>query len=86
MDVTTQLELCLHKHTQILHVANAALEWVATYVHSYTVVRFPYFLNQAHGLWPCASGLLKLLWLARRYVCVCVSALQAINNQWHDMV
>ena len=34
MDVTTQLELCLHKHTQILHVANAALEWVATYVHS----------------------------------------------------
>ena len=31
-----------------------------------------------------APGFLKLLWFARRYVCV--SALEAINNQWGDMV
>ena len=41
-------------------------------------------LNQAHGLWPCTPGFLKLLWFVRWYVCVyvcvCVSAPEAINN------
>ena len=56
------------------------------------------FKPGACGLWPRALGFLKLLWFARRYVCVyvcecvcvcvcvCVSAPEAINNQWRDMV
>ena len=44
----------------------------------------------AHGLRPHEPGFLKLLWFTRRYACVClsvcVSAHEAINNQWHDMV
>ena len=31
-----------------------------------------------------APGFLKLLWFVHRYVCV--SAPEAINNQWRDMV
>ena len=40
----------------------------------------PEFLNQAL----CAPGFLKLIWFARRYVCVCVRP-EGINNQWHDI-
>ena len=38
------------------------------------------FLNQAHALvsWNCFGSCISM--------CVCVSALEAINNQWHDMV
>ena len=42
----------------------------------------------ACGLWQCSPGFLKLLWFARRYVClsVCLSISEGINNQWRDMV
>ena len=42
------------------------------------------YLNQARARRPRAPGFLKLLWFARR--CVCVSAPEAINNQWRDKV
>ena len=49
---------------------------------------FNVFKPGAHGRRPRVRGFLKLLWFARRYVClcVCVSAPEAINNQWRDMV
>ena len=40
------------------------------------------------GCRPCASGFLKLFLFVRRYVCVCVSAPEGINNQcmiWCDI-
>ena len=48
----------------------------------------------ARGRRPRTPGFLKLLLFARRYACVCVcvlvsvcvSAPEAINNQWHDTV
>ena len=46
-------------------------------------------LNQARAAEGRAPGFLKLFWFARRYVCVCVSvcvsAPEAINNQWRDI-
>ena len=54
----------------------------------YFIVKAPtisiLFLNQAHVQRPRVPGFLKLLWFARRYVCV--SAPKGINNQWSDMV
>jgi len=42
---------------------------------------FPYFLNQAHASLPTGSLklLLSTMWVCM-YVCVCVSASEAINN------
>ena len=52
------------------------------------------FKPDARGRRPHAPGFLKLLWFTHRctcvsvcaFVCVCVSALEGINNQWCDMV
>ena len=47
------------------------------------------FKAGVRGLRPCTPGFLKLLWSACRYACVClsvcVSALEAIDNQWRDI-
>ena len=46
-----------------------------------------FFKPRMHGRRPRAPGFLKLLWSTCRYacVCVCVSAPEAINNQWYDI-
>ena len=42
MDVTIQLELCLHEHTQIVANAACSNQQFHSYIDSYVI---PYFLN-----------------------------------------
>ena len=43
------------------------------------------YLNQVRtGLWPACNWFLEIAFV--HDVCMCVSAPEAINNQWHDMV
>ena len=50
--------------------------------------KYAHFLNQARaGLWPARAWFLKIdpVRIIGMSVHVCVSAPQAINNQWYDM-
>ena len=55
----------------------------------YTVIMYgqTLLLNQAHAGLPACTWFLNIV-SVRTYVCVCVcvSAPEAINNQWHDVV
>ena len=111
MQLANQLELCLHKQTQI--VASAACRVGSQEFHSWIVslplvsllfiviptpvlnflnfiyILFVYFLlNQARAkaarAWFLEIVLVRVSVCVR--ACVCVSAPEAINNQWRDMV
>ena len=76
----------------ILHRLGAILHRKRCYITPPTVDATGLFLlllacHTACGQRPRAPGFLKLFWFARRYVCVCVcvSAPEAINNQWRDI-
>ena len=64
------------------------MEMINDITINHDIMKVATILNQAHGQKPHTPGLLKLIWLPHWYVCVCVSvsALEGINNQWRDMV
>ena len=74
-----------------LFLVGKATRFFPVAVLGWTATNLLFFKPGAHGRRPRAPGFLKLLWFACRYACVCVlvsvcvSAPEAINNQWCDI-